>query len=163
MDSCVCWSNTPPHIATLLHCYIATLLHCVCWSNTPPVQPHCRAHCSYTVCITHWYKWTLKFTAPHLLVTIHHHNRVLLQSICITFYSIHWVSALQTVGDVCTVGYRTGYWTNGGAGGTNLFRGRRVVVNSPYLPTTTLVNTLFGAHTVNVVSSSHGPILNQLW
>ena len=49
---------------------------------------------------------------------------------------------------MCTVGYRTGYWTNGsaGAGGTNLFRGRRVVVNSPYLQTTTLVNTLFGAN-----------------
>ena len=68
--------------------------------------------------------------------------------ICITFYSIHWVSALQTVGDVCVqwvIGQDIGRMVLV-AGGTNLFRGRRVVVNSPYLQTTTLVNTLFGAN-----------------
>ena len=51
------------------------------------------------------------------------------------------------------------------AGGTNLFRGRRVVVNSPYLPTTTLVNTLFGEHTALVYTlfGEHTTLVNTLF
>ena len=52
------------------------------------------------------------------------------------------------------------------AGGTNLFRGRCVVVNSPYLQTTTLVNTLFGANLYCGGEQSlrpNHPLLNTLF